>query len=128
VLDYFAVFIYLIDLVTMFSKKPSAKEAVQESKKEVRKSQREIDREIRHLELEEKKLLIQIKQRSRQPGVKGSDDPGLKSIAKNIVQLRQQRDKLFQAKAQLGKEDNYRRRIYHSMSALVRSHLSCYRF
>lgn len=65
-------------------------------------SQREIDREIRHLELEEKKVLIQIKQRARQPGVRGNDDPALRSMAKNIVQIRNQRDKLYQARANLG--------------------------
>jgi len=34
--------------------------------------------------------------------VRGNDDPGLKSMAKNIVQLRNQRDKLYQARANLG--------------------------
>jgi len=34
--------------------------------------------------------------------VRGNDDPALRSMAKNIVQIRNQRDKLFQSRANLG--------------------------
>mmetsp|Transcript_589 Transcript_589/g.785 ORF Transcript_589/g.785 Transcript_589/m.785 type:complete len:222 (-) Transcript_589:84-749(-) len=88
-----------------FRKKPTVKEAAKaakkETKREVRTSQREMEREIRELEREEKKLLLQIKQRAKQPGVKGMNDSALKSMAKNLVQIRNQKDKMYASKAHL---------------------------
>eukprot|EP00554_Chaetoceros_debilis_P003876 CAMPEP_0194095358 /NCGR_PEP_ID=MMETSP0149-20130528/56785_1 /TAXON_ID=122233 /ORGANISM="Chaetoceros debilis, Strain MM31A-1" /LENGTH=226 /DNA_ID=CAMNT_0038781299 /DNA_START=292 /DNA_END=972 /DNA_ORIENTATION=+ len=88
-----------------FRKKPTATEAAKkaktETKRTVRKSQREMEREVRELEREEKKILTEIKQRAKQPGVKGMHDPALKSMAKNLVQVRNQKDKLYSSKAQL---------------------------
>mmetsp|Transcript_9578 Transcript_9578/g.11115 ORF Transcript_9578/g.11115 Transcript_9578/m.11115 type:complete len:220 (+) Transcript_9578:123-782(+) len=88
-----------------FKKKPTAKEAAKaakkETKREVRNSQRGMEREIRELEREEKKILMEIKQRAKQPGVKGMNDPALKSMAKNLVQIRNQKEKLYASKAQL---------------------------
>lgn len=88
-----------------FRKKPNVKEAAKaakkETKREVRSSQREMEREIRELEREEKKLLLQIKQRAKQPGVKGMNDGALKSMAKNLVQIRNQKDKIYASKAHL---------------------------
>ena len=46
--------------------------------------------------------MTQIKQRAKQPGVKGMNDSALKSMAKNLVQVRNQREKMYAAKAQLG--------------------------
>lgn len=87
-------------------KKPTpneaAKAAKRQTKKDVRSSQRDIEREIRDLERQEKTIMSEIKQRAKQPGVKGMDDPSLKAMAKNLVQVRNQRDKMYQAKAQLG--------------------------
>jgi len=64
-----------------------------------------MEREVRELEREEKKILSEIKQRAKQPGVnvKGMNvnDPALKSMAKNLVQVRNQKDKLYSSKAQL---------------------------
>jgi hypothetical protein len=91
--------------MNIFKKKVSAKDAAKAAKKdtkrEVRSSQREMEREIRELDREEKKLLMQIKQRAKQPGVKGMNDGALKSMAKNLVQIRNQKDKLYSAKANL---------------------------
>jgi hypothetical protein len=90
----------------LFKKKPTAnelaKEAKKNTKKEVRGAQRDIDREIRDLERQEQQLLVQIKQRAKQPGVSGTNDTALKSMAKNLVQLRNQRDKMIGAKYNLG--------------------------
>jgi len=89
-----------------FKKKPTAKEAAnaakKETKKEVRSGQREMEREIRELEREEKKIFVEIKQRAKHPGVKGMNDPALKSMAKNLVQVRNQKEKLYGTKAHLG--------------------------
>ena len=54
------------------------------------------------MERQEKKIMQEIKHRAKQPGVKGNNDPALKSMAKNLVQVRNQRDKMYGAKAQLG--------------------------
>mmetsp|Transcript_36105 Transcript_36105/g.43119 ORF Transcript_36105/g.43119 Transcript_36105/m.43119 type:complete len:226 (-) Transcript_36105:171-848(-) len=87
-------------------KKPTpneaAKAAKRQTKKDVRSSQRDIEREIRDLERQEKTIMAEIKQQAKRPGVKGMNDPSLKAMAKNLVQVRNQRDKLYQAKAQLG--------------------------
>jgi len=87
-------------------KKPTpnelAKEAKKNTKKEVRGAQRDIDREVRDLERQEAQILQQIKQRAKQPGVSGPNDPALKSMAKNLVQLRNQRDKMIEAKYNIG--------------------------
>jgi len=89
-----------------FKKKPTANEAAKaakrQTKREVRSSQRDIEREIRDLEKQEKQLMMEIKQRAKQPGVKGMNDPSLKSMAKNLVQIRNQRTKLYETKYQLG--------------------------
>jgi|EP00979_Chaetoceros_neogracilis_P015300 hypothetical protein len=87
-----------------FKKKVSAKDAAnaakKDTKREVRSSQREMEREIRELEREEKKMLAQIKQRAK--SAKGMNDTALKSMAKNLVQIRNQKDKLYSTKANLG--------------------------
>lgn len=91
--------------MNLFKKKVTAKEAAKEAKRntkrEVRSSQREMEREIRELEREEKRIMAEIKQRAKQPGVKGMNDPALKSMAKNLVQVRNQKDKLYSSKAHL---------------------------
>lgn len=91
--------------MNIFKKKVSAKDAAKaakkETKREVRSSQRDMEREIRELDREEKKLLAQIKQRAKQPGVKGMNDSALKSMAKNLVQIRNQKNKLYSTKANL---------------------------
>jgi hypothetical protein len=91
--------------MNIFKKKVSAKDAAQsakkETKREVRSSQREMEREIRELEREEKKIMLEIKQRAKQPGVNGMNDPALKSMAKNLVQVRNQKNKMYASKAHL---------------------------
>ena len=63
-------------------------------------NQRDLEREIRELDRQEKQLTMEIKQRAKTAG--GANDPALKSMAKQMVQVRQQRTKLQSAKAQLG--------------------------
>jgi len=54
------------------------------------------------LNAKKKTILAEIKQQAKRPGVKGANDPSLKAMAKNLVQVRNQRDKLYSAKAQIG--------------------------
>mmetsp|Transcript_1061 Transcript_1061/g.1506 ORF Transcript_1061/g.1506 Transcript_1061/m.1506 type:complete len:226 (-) Transcript_1061:493-1170(-) len=83
------------------TQKEIAKEAQRQTKRDVRQSQREIDREIRELERNEKQVMMEIKKRAKQPGVNGKNDPALKALAKQLVQIRNQKNKMFEAKAQL---------------------------
>jgi len=63
-------------------------------------NQRDMDREIRELDRQEKQITMELKQRAK--GANSSSDPTLKTLAKQLVQVRQQRSKLHGAKAQLG--------------------------
>jgi charged multivesicular body protein 2B len=92
--------------MNFFSKKPTAKEAAmaakKETRKEVRSSQRDMDREIRELERQEKQVTQELKQRAKTPGVNPAKDSALKALAKQLVAVRQQREKLYAAKAHIG--------------------------
>merc|ERR1712176_660403 len=58
-----------------------------------------LDREIYQLDRQEKQIIMELKQRAKRvPGT----DPSLKILAKQIVQLRQQRSKLNSTKSQIG--------------------------
>jgi division protein CdvB (Snf7/Vps24/ESCRT-III family) len=52
------------------------------------------------LDRTEKQLVLELKQRAK--AVSSPNDSSLKTLAKNLVQVRQQRDKMISAKAQLG--------------------------
>lgn len=92
--------------MNFFAKKPTAKEAAmaakKETRKEVRSSQRDMDREIRELDKQEKSVTMELKQRAKTPGVNPTKDSALKALAKQLVNIRQQREKLFTAKAHIG--------------------------
>lgn len=92
-------------LDSLFKKKPTAREqakaAQKETKQTVRSNQRQMDRDIRDLDRQEKLLLQQIKQRAKTPGVNPATDSALKAQARQLVQLRKQKEKLYETKAQL---------------------------
>jgi len=89
--------------MNLFAKKKTPKEKAMEAKRaarrEVRSNQRDLDREMRELDRQEKTMITELKQRAKK--VSGNDS-SLKVMAKQLVQLRQQRDKLVTAKSQLG--------------------------
>eukprot|EP00527_Entomoneis_sp_CCMP2396_P006275 CAMPEP_0198149134 /NCGR_PEP_ID=MMETSP1443-20131203/45146_1 /TAXON_ID=186043 /ORGANISM="Entomoneis sp., Strain CCMP2396" /LENGTH=219 /DNA_ID=CAMNT_0043814063 /DNA_START=383 /DNA_END=1042 /DNA_ORIENTATION=- len=80
--------------------KEAAMKAKREAKKEVRSNQRDMDREVRELDRQEHKVTMELKQRAKVTN--SNSDPTLKTLAKQLVQVRQQRAKLQGAKAQLG--------------------------
>lgn len=86
-----------------FSSKPTAKEAALEAKKDVkrtiRSNQRELDRTLRELDKAERQTLAEIKKHAKKNPSK--NDPVLKSLAKQLVQIRAQRDSTFTQKAQI---------------------------
>mmetsp|Transcript_28075 Transcript_28075/g.39466 ORF Transcript_28075/g.39466 Transcript_28075/m.39466 type:complete len:225 (+) Transcript_28075:219-893(+) len=92
--------------MNFFSKKPTAKEAAmaakRETKREVRSSQREMDREIRDLDRQEKQITMELKKRAKTPGVNPNSDTALKALAKQLVNVRQQKVKLVSTKANIG--------------------------
>ena len=59
-----------------------------------------MDREIRELDRQEKQVTAELKQRAKL--ATSSNDTTLKTLAKQLVQIRQQRSKLQSTKAQLG--------------------------
>ncbi|KAL3776739.1 hypothetical protein ACHAW5_006441 [Stephanodiscus triporus] len=91
--------------MNLFQKKPTPKEKAKAAQKEtkltVRSNQRQMDRDIRDLDRQEKLLLQQIKARAKTPGVNPQNDAGLKAQAKELVQLRKQREKMYETKAHL---------------------------
>jgi charged multivesicular body protein 2A len=85
-------------------KKETPKEAANKAKKqavrEVRSNQRDLDREMRELDRQEKQVVAELKQRAKV--ATGPKDATLNALAKQLVQVRQQRTKLQTTKAQLG--------------------------
>ena len=80
--------------------KRTTKEVVRKTKRDVSRSQRELERERRRLERDEKKLVKEIKKAAKRDG--GSNSKNVKILAKQLVQLRAQRDRLLAANANMG--------------------------
>ena len=83
------------------SPKEAAKAAQKETKQTVRTNQRQLDRDITALDRQEKLLLQQINARAKAPGVDPTKDTGLRAQAKELVQLRKHREKLYETRAHL---------------------------
>ncbi|KAF9683037.1 hypothetical protein SADUNF_Sadunf05G0170500 [Salix dunnii] len=80
----------------LFSKKPSPKEVLRDSKREMQHATRGIEKEIRALQLEEKKLVLEIKQTA-----KTGNDAATKILARQLIRLRQQIANLQGSRAQM---------------------------
>lgn len=85
-----------MEAMNIFSKKPTAKEALRESKREMSHATRGIEKEIGALQLEEKKLLAEIKRTA-----KTGNDSATKILARQLVRLRQQIANLQGSRAQM---------------------------
>ncbi|KAL6968181.1 hypothetical protein U1Q18_033983 [Sarracenia purpurea var. burkii] len=82
--------------MNIFAKKPTAKEALRESRREMANATRGIEREITTLQLEEKKLVAEIKRTA-----KTGNEAATKTLARQLVRLRQQIGKLQGSRAQM---------------------------
>ncbi|KAL2540664.1 Vacuolar protein sorting-associated protein [Abeliophyllum distichum] len=82
--------------MNFFSKKPTPKEALRESKREMANATRGIEREINALQLEEKKLVTEIKRTA-----KTGNEAATKILARQLVRLRQQIANLQGSRAQM---------------------------
>lgn len=79
-----------------FFHRPTVKEQAKTTKREITRNQRGLTREYKNLEREEKKLIADIKK-----AAKHGRDGQVRIMAKELVRLRQTRDKLLNARAQL---------------------------
>jgi len=79
-------------------KKTTPKEEARTVKREVRSSQREMDREVRDLDRRERELVAEIRKEAK----KGRSEAAVKVLAKQLVQLRAQRDRMIGTRAQIG--------------------------
>ncbi|XP_073221761.1 vacuolar protein sorting-associated protein 2 homolog 3-like isoform X2 [Cicer arietinum] len=82
--------------MNIFTKKPTAKEALRESKREMTTATRGIEREIGSLQLEEKKLVAEIKRTA-----KTGNEAATKILARQLIRLRQQIANLQGSRAQM---------------------------
>lgn len=82
--------------MNIFKKKTSAKDALRTSKREMTVATRGIEREIGTLQLEEKKLVAEIKR-----SAKTGNEAATKILARQLIRLRQQIAKLQGSRAQV---------------------------
>ncbi|KAF8388245.1 hypothetical protein HHK36_026911 [Tetracentron sinense] len=82
--------------MNIFAKKLTAKEVLRESKREMANATRGIEREIGALQLEEKKLVAEIKRTART-----GNEAATKILARQLIRLRQQISNLQGSRAQM---------------------------
>ncbi|XP_024369964.1 vacuolar protein sorting-associated protein 2 homolog 3 isoform X1 [Physcomitrium patens] len=82
--------------MNLFKKKPDAKEVLRASKREMSNATRGIEREINSLQIEEKKLVAEIKKTA-----KAGNDAATKILARQLIRLRQQITKLQESRSQM---------------------------
>lgn len=80
----------------LFGKAPTVKEQQRQNDRELRKATRDIDRDKANLEREEKKLEMEIKKMAKE----GNND-GCKILAKQLVQLRKQKARMYNANSKI---------------------------
>ncbi|KAI5596929.1 hypothetical protein POPTR_002G035900v4 [Populus trichocarpa] len=82
--------------MSLFNKKPNPKEALRDSKREMQNSTRGLEKEIGALQLEEKKLVAEIKRTA-----KTGNEAATKILARQLIRLRQQIANLQGSRAQM---------------------------
>jgi hypothetical protein len=93
-------------------KKLTPKEQLRETKREIRHNERDMDRELQNLAREEAKLIHDIKKMAA-----NNQHGPLKVMAKNLVQLRAQKDKLITMKTTMTGV-GYKASLMHSQAAV----------
>ncbi|KAM1792467.1 hypothetical protein PS1_036560 [Malus domestica] len=97
--------------MNIFKKKTSPKEALRESKREMSVATRGIEREIASLQLEERKLVAEIKKTA-----KTGNEAATKILARQLVRLRQQITNLQGSRAQIRGVGTHTQALYASTS------------
>ncbi|KAF3777424.1 Vacuolar sorting-associated protein [Nymphaea thermarum] len=100
--------------MNIFRKKPSAKEELRTSKREMAVATRNIEREITALQLEEKKLVAEIKKTA-----KTGNEVATKILARQLVRLRQQIANLQGSRAQIRGVATHTQAMYANTSVAV---------
>ncbi|KAK4748142.1 hypothetical protein SAY87_014728 [Trapa incisa] len=98
----------------IFGKKPNPKEALRESRREMNQATRGVEREIGSLQLEEKKLIAEIK-RTAKTGNEGAT----KILARQLIRLRQQIANLQSSRAQMRGIATHTQAMYAQSSVAV---------
>ena len=83
--------------MSFFGKKPTAKEQMKATEKVIKKSQRDMTRERNELERQEKRLQEDIKK-----AAKTGNKQAATILAKQLVQLRKQKDKTYAMSSRMG--------------------------
>ncbi|KAL0926522.1 hypothetical protein M5K25_002762 [Dendrobium thyrsiflorum] len=97
--------------MNFFKKKTSAKDALRTSKREMSVATRGIEREIASLQLEEKKLVAEIKKTA-----KTGNEAATRILARQLVRLRQQITNLQGSRAQIRGVATHTQAMYASTS------------
>jgi len=82
--------------MSLFGKQPTTKEIVRDNKKQLGKDQHSLDRTLNELDREEKKLTAEIKRLA-----KLGQNSSVKVLAKEVVRIRKQKEKIYATKGQL---------------------------
>ncbi|KAL4707757.1 hypothetical protein ACJJTC_001703 [Scirpophaga incertulas] len=82
--------------MNFFRKEPTVKEQQRQNERDLRKATRDLDRDKNALEREEKKLEMEIKKMAKE----GNND-GCKILAKQLVQLRKQKNRIYTANSKI---------------------------
>ncbi|GAV57256.1 LOW QUALITY PROTEIN: Snf7 domain-containing protein/zf-LSD1 domain-containing protein [Cephalotus follicularis] len=101
-----------INTMNIFKKKTSPKEALRTSKREMAVATRGIEREIASLQLEEKKLVAEIKKTAKT----GNEASATRILARQLVRLRQQITNLQGSRAQIRGVTTHTQALYASTS------------
>lgn len=80
----------------LFGKAPTVKEQQRQNDRELRKASRDLERDKANLEREEKKLEMEIKKMAKE-----GDNEGCKILAKQLVQLRKQKTRMYTANSKI---------------------------
>ncbi|CAI8587396.1 unnamed protein product [Vicia faba] len=97
--------------LNIFKKKTSPKEALRQSKREMSVATRGIEREIGSLQMEEKKLVAEIKREA-----KTGNEAATRILARQLVRLRQQITNLQGSRAQIRGVATHTQALYASTS------------
>ncbi|XP_053609310.1 charged multivesicular body protein 2b [Plodia interpunctella] len=82
--------------MNFFRKEPTVKEQQRQNDRELRKAGRDLDRDKAALEREEKKLEMEIKKMAKE-----GNNEGCKILAKQLVQLRKQKNRIYAANSKI---------------------------
>ncbi|XP_026761841.2 charged multivesicular body protein 2b [Galleria mellonella] len=82
--------------MNFFRKEPTVKEQQRQNDRDLRKAGRDLDRDKAALEREEKKLELEIKKMAKE-----GNNEGCKILAKQLVQLRKQKTRIYAANSKI---------------------------